>query len=139
MSTPETRAYVKSLIERASSVVGSQYRLAKLLGVPDSQVSNWKSGQRPCTAADRARIAAFAKEDAVLELIRATLEANDGTLRGEQLRAVLGNALRQIGAASVSVAVALGSLTYSPTTTARTLMDRVDTMCRKVKYRLRFA
>ena len=56
----------------------------------------WKSGKKGCTAADRAPLAGIAREDAVQELVRATLEKNAGTLRGEQLMKVLGKSLPQI-------------------------------------------
>lgn len=101
-----------ALIERAAKQVGSEAKLARALGMPQSDISGWKSGHKGCTAADRARLAGFAKEDAVQELVRATLEKTAGTLRGEQLRQVLGKWLHQTGAVSVTALLSLASGTY---------------------------
>ena len=101
---------VKTLIDRAGKLVGSEYKLAQALGVPQSTISAWKSGVKNCTPPDRARIAAMANEDAVQELVRATIANTTGTLRGEQLRSVLGKWLRQTGAGDVFGLLAVTSL-----------------------------
>ena len=88
-----------TLIAKASGLVGSEYKLARALGIDPQTVSAWKAGRRTCTPPDRARLAAMANEDAVQELVRATLKTTEGTLRGEQLQTVLGKWLRQTGAA----------------------------------------
>lgn len=88
---------VKTLIDKAAEKVGSRYKLAQKLDVSANQVNDWAHGRKSCSPADRARIASFAGEDAAQELIRATLEATEGTTRGEQLRAALGKLLRQTG------------------------------------------
>lgn len=90
---------VQTLIDKAAQKVGSRYKLAKALGVSPSQIYDWDDGRKPCSPADRARLAGFAQEDAVQELVRATLEATEGTLRGEQLKKVLGKLSPQTGAA----------------------------------------
>lgn len=87
---------VVDLIQKAATVVGNEAELARVLGVPQPEISMWKSGARGCTAADRARLAGIAREDAVQELVRATLEKYDGSRRGEQLRQLLGKSLHQI-------------------------------------------
>lgn len=92
MQQPET---LIALIEKAAAVVGSESKLAKSMGIPQTNISNWKAGTRTCTPEDRARLAGFAREDAVQELVRATLEKTEGTLRGDQLRQVLGKWLHQ--------------------------------------------
>jgi len=99
-----------SLIKKAAAIVGSEYKLAKELGIPQQHISNWKTGNRTCTPADRARLAGFAKEDAVQELVRATIESAKGAKR-EQLQALLGKWLRQTGAATSSAVLLLASLT----------------------------
>jgi transcriptional regulator with XRE-family HTH domain len=93
---------LKHLILKAGKTLGSEYKLAQALGIPQSHISAWKSGVKTCTPPDRARLADIAKEDPVQELIRATLEATEGTKRGDQLKAVLGKSLRQIGGAAGS-------------------------------------
>jgi DNA-binding transcriptional regulator YdaS (Cro superfamily) len=101
-----------ALIAKASQAVGSDAKLARAMGIAQQNISLWKSGERTCTPEDRARLAGFAKEDALQELVRATLEKTAGTLRGEQLRQVLGKWLHQTGGASVGALLSLGSMTY---------------------------
>lgn len=101
-----------ALIAKASQAVGSDAKLARAMGIAQQNISLWKSGERTCTPEDRARLAGFAKEDALQELVRATLEKTAGTLRGEQLRQVLGKWLHQTGVASVGALAGLGSMTY---------------------------
>jgi DNA-binding transcriptional regulator YdaS (Cro superfamily) len=102
---------VKTLIAKAGKLAGSEYKLAQALGIPQTHLSAWKSGVKNCTPPDRARLAAMANEDAVQELVRATMANTEGTLRGDQLKAVLGKWLRQTGVADVSglLSLALGS------------------------------
>ncbi len=102
------------LIAKAGAIVGSEYKLAKALGVPQTHISAWKSGTRTCTPADRARLAGFAREDAVQELVRATIEAAKGTKR-EQLQRVLGKLSHQTGAALHGAVLGLISLTFGLT------------------------
>lgn len=98
-----------NLIEKAGNAVGSEYKLAKAMGIPQAHISNWKSGLRNCTPADRARLAGFAQEDAVQELVRATINSAKG-LKHEQLMAVLGRSLRATGATSVTALLLVASL-----------------------------
>lgn len=120
---------VNTLIVRAGEKAGSEYKLAKILGEPTSVVNDWKHGRRPCVAADRARIAAVAGEDAVQELVRATLEKYEGTRKGEQLYKVLGKSLHQTGGATVTVLLGLTSLICSSEG-----WKLLYTMCRPVKF-----
>ncbi len=99
------------LIEKAGAIAGSEYKLAKAMGVDQQTISGWKAGRRTCTPEDRARLAGFAREDAVQELIRATLEKTAGTLRGEQLYKLLGKSLQATGGATVSALLGVASLT----------------------------
>jgi DNA-binding transcriptional regulator YdaS (Cro superfamily) len=108
----ETIASLILLIEKAGAIAGTEYKLAKALGVPQQVLSDWKAGRRTCVPADRARLAAMAQEDAVQELVRATIQSTEGTLRGEQLATVLGKWLRATGEAKGSVWLSLTSLIY---------------------------
>lgn len=108
MSTNEP---VKILIEKAGLICGSEYKLAKAMSIPQQVLSMWKSGVRTCTPGDRARLAGFAREDAVQELVRATIEQAKGTKR-EQLQQVLGKWSRQTGGAVVSGVLSLASLAF---------------------------
>ncbi len=111
MSTNERLIF---LIEKAASIAGSEYRLAKVMGIPPQTITGWKAGRRACTPGDRARLAAFAQEDATQELVRATIDAAKGTKR-EQLQRALGKLSRQTGEALHSVAAVLVSLTFGTT------------------------
>lgn len=106
---------VQTLIDNAAKQVGTRYKLAKSLGVQPGVIYDWEAGRRICSPEDRARLAGFAKEDAVQELVRATLEKTEGTLRGEQLRQVLGKWLHQTGEAMHTVVLGLVSLSFGMT------------------------
>ncbi len=86
----EDRGRLIFLIEKAASIVGSEYKLAKQLEIPQQNLSNWKSGAKTCPPAVRAVLAGLTGEDAGQELIRATLEREQGTRRGELLGELLG-------------------------------------------------
>lgn len=103
---------VQELIDKAANRVGSRNKLAKELGVQSSQVYDWYDGRKPCSPADRARIAAFAGEDAVQELVRATLETARGEVRRKQLEQVLGKLSRAIGVVAVIASLVLASLSF---------------------------
>ncbi|MCY1168679.1 hypothetical protein D9M73_86820 [compost metagenome] len=104
----QAQEQLNALIDKAAHVVGSEAKLAKAMGIPQSHISNWKAGDRTCTPEDRARLAGFAQEDALQELVRAVLEKTAGTLRGDQLRKVLGKSLPQIIVGAV-IALLLGT------------------------------
>ena len=103
---------VKTLIDKAAEKVGTRYKLAQMLGVTPAQIYDWEDGRKPCSAADRARLAGFGGDDAVQELVRATLEKTAGTKRGEQLERLLGKWWRQTGGAANTVVLALASLSF---------------------------
>jgi len=123
MSTDES---LNLLIAKAGAIAGSEYKLAKVLGMPQQNISAWKIGKRTCTPEDRARLAGVAREDAVQELIRATLEKTKGTLRGEQLYRLLGKSLQATGAASVTVLPLVASLTYGISQSIRCILSLRD-------------
>jgi hypothetical protein len=93
---------ISALIQRAGKAMGSEYKLAQALDIPQRTLSDWKAGRRTCVPADRARIAGFAGEDAVQELVRATLATTENTTRGRQLKTLMGKLLRPTGAALAS-------------------------------------
>ena len=103
---------VISLIDRAAEKVGNRHKLAKILQCTVSQVYDWRSGTKRCSAADRARLANLAGDDALQELVRATLEETAGTARGDQLQRVLGKSLHQTGAALHSALLGLATFVY---------------------------
>lgn len=103
---------VKTLIDKAAKTVGSRYKLAKLLEVTPANVYDWEAGRKPCPAEDRARMAGIAGEDALQELVRATIEQAKGKTRREQLTTLLGKSLRQTGGVLHTAAISVISLTY---------------------------
>lgn len=104
---------VKALVDKAAEKVGNPHKLAKALGVASSKVYDWRDGRSPCSPADRARLAGFAGEDAVQELVRATLETARGEIRKEQLHRLLSKSSQAIGAALGCAMLVLTSLTSS--------------------------
>lgn len=73
-----TISQLNVLIDRAASVAGSEYKLAKQLAMQQPTISAWKSGKRRCSPADRAALAAVAGEDAAAEAITGLLETLEG-------------------------------------------------------------
>lgn len=103
---------LQKLLDKAAEKCGSKSKLARAMGVSPQRVNDWYSGAVNCVPEDRARLAGFAREDALQELVRATLEKTAGTLRGEQLRKLLGKSLPQIIAGIVFALLLGANLTY---------------------------
>lgn len=101
---------LQKMIDKAAETVGSKSKLARAMGVSPQKINNWRGGFCTCAPEDRARLAGFAREDALQELVRATLEKTAGTLRGEQLRQLLGKSLRQTIAVLVFASLAVINL-----------------------------
>lgn len=106
MTTLENVARLNFLIEKAASIVGSEYKLAKKMEIPQQNISSWKSGAKTCPPAARAVLAGIAGEDAVQELISATLEREEGTKRGALLGELLGQRAGRVIEESQAAAVA---------------------------------
>lgn len=90
------------LLDMASKVVGSDYKLAQVLEVSRGQVSDWRHGRKPCPPADMALMASVAGLDAEAWLVRATIAKYEGTAKGDRLYKALGKALLATGAAVAS-------------------------------------
>ena len=84
------------LIEEAGLIAGSEYKLAKRMGIPQTMLTDWKAGRRACSPADRAILAGIAGQDAKDELVRATLEREEGTRRGLLLGELLGKRAERV-------------------------------------------
>ena len=65
------------LIEKGKSIYGSQRALAAEIGVPETHISMWQKGKRPCTAPDRAALATAVGEDPAEAALEAVLEGID--------------------------------------------------------------
>lgn len=117
------RTPVQTLIDKAAEKCGTRYKLAQALSVGISTVYDWERGTKPCSPGDRVRLAGFAGEDAVQELVRATLETARGDVRREQLHKLLEKSSRAIGVVLGCVSLVLASLTFSTRTEAATSYD----------------
>ena len=88
---------LQTLIERAAKVQGSEYKLAKALGITPQRLSDWKHQRRTCTPEDWTLLAAAAQLDPEEALIRAVIAKHANTPKGERLLTALGKGLHQIG------------------------------------------
>ncbi len=111
---------LNELIDRASSIAGSDYKLAQALKIPRGHVSQWRHGKRTATPEDQAQLAGLAGLDAQAWLVRATLQKHEGTEKGDRLMKVLGKALLATGAtvasAGASAAAIFGSTAHNALT-----------------------
>jgi len=94
--------YLDQLIELASKAAGSDYKLAKMLEVNRSSVSQWRSGKKPCPAGDVALMAEIAGLEPVDWTARAVAAQYEGSEKGKRLREALKKALAATGVALVS-------------------------------------
>jgi DNA-binding transcriptional regulator YdaS (Cro superfamily) len=75
-----------ALIDKASAIAGSDYKLAQRMGISRGNVSDWRHGRKPCSLEDRFLLAAIAGENAVKELLTGMLQRHEGTPKGEILK-----------------------------------------------------
>lgn len=118
---------LKLLIDKAASISGSRYALAKALHAKPSQVYDWEAGRKTCPPGDIALMAAIAGYDPVQWLVRATLEKYEGTEKGDQLARALGKPSPATGEAT-----ALGGADGPETSSQDT--DGHSTMYTNVKF-----
>ncbi len=97
---------LNDLIDKASAIAGSDYKLAKLLGVSTGAVCDWRAGRRSCAPEDWALLAHVAGLDPEEALIRAVLAKHRDSKKGERLTTALGKGLHRIGAAAFFVTFA---------------------------------
>lgn len=91
------------LIDKASSIAGSDSKLARLIGAQPQNVSNWRHGSKPCPPEIQALLAHAAGLDPLAELARATVRKFEGEKKGDLLMKALGKASLVTGAALASV------------------------------------
>lgn len=84
---------MKTLIDKASKMCGSDAALAKRMGVAQSVISDMRHRGRTVTPETAAELADIAGEDAREAAIAAILERAKGTRREGVLREVLGKAV----------------------------------------------
>lgn len=96
------------LIDRAAAIAGSDYAVAKSIGVERQAISNWRHGHKPCPPEMQALMASVAGLDPLQTLARATVQKFEGEKKGDLLMRALGKASRLTGAAAgIAGAVAL--------------------------------
>lgn len=103
------------LIDKASAIAGSDYKLAQTLGVPRGHVSQWRHAKRTATPADQALMAHIAGLDPVQVLARATVEAYEGKPKGDALMKALGKVSLLTGAAIGSAGAAAHQISSTAT------------------------
>lgn len=123
------------VIDKAAEIAGSYKALAQMLGTRPQAVSDWRKGRKPCPMADLALMASMAGLDPAKEIIRALLEENAGTAKGDMLARSLGKGLVATGAA-IATAGAHASAIYGTAIDWFEAVARLlPAMYRKVKFR----
>ena len=89
----QTETRVVQLIDDASRMVGSAYKLAKLIGYSRAEVSMWRMLRRPCPLEAQILMADLAQRDVNTVIKDAVIERNANTPRGEKLVTALGKGL----------------------------------------------
>lgn len=96
------RQDTQTLLDKAKVQSGSDYKTAKEIGVPRSQLSNWRTGLTPMPAADVVLTAHLAGLDAVEWGSRAIAARHEGTAKGIKLQEALKKVLLATGVALAS-------------------------------------
>jgi len=91
--------YLDQLIDKAAAKCGSDYQLAKTLGVTRSTVSQWRYGKKSCPVADQVVMADLAGLEGVEWVARALIAQYSGKAKAELLKSALKKALVLTGAA----------------------------------------
>lgn len=84
---------VKTLIDKAVEVCGSQAALAAKLGIHPTQISNMKKGGRPIAPELAILIADIGKQNVADAALAAIIENGANTPRGELVQKILGQAI----------------------------------------------
>lgn len=110
---------LEKLIDAASAIAGSEYKLAKELGIPQSHIWAWRHGTRTCSAEDRALMADLAGVDPWAEIAEAMTERWAGKPKGDRLRAIFSRRLQSVGNLYVLLAQAINLSKSKNNTAAR--------------------
>lgn len=93
---------IKTLIDKASKVCGSDKHLAERMGIQPTVISMLRK-DRTITPETAAELAAIAGENPREAAISAIIERAKGSRRGEVLKAILGKATMGIGVVTLLV------------------------------------
>ena len=125
-----------ALMDKAVAMAGSDYKVAKAIGVTPQVVSDWRHERRNAQPEDIALLAGLAGLNAEQWAMRALVEKHEGTAKGDRLMKVLGKALLATGAtvasAGASAAAIFGS-TAAPDILGA-IVAACSTMYRNVKF-----
>jgi hypothetical protein len=91
------------LMDKAAAMAGSDYKIAKSIGVTPQVVSDWRHQRRNPQPEDIALLAGLAGLNAEQWAMRALIEKHEGTAKGDRLYKALGKALLATGATVASV------------------------------------
>jgi len=97
--------YLVELINRAAEKAGSDAKLARILEVSRSRISDWRNERTTCPPADVALMAELAGLDAEAWTARAVISQHEGTSKGAKLEAALKKAFVATGAALATFGV----------------------------------
>lgn len=81
---------LKNLIDEASSIAGSQRKLADMLEIPQGNLSEMRSGKRACGWRVRGKLRAILGEDPARAFMTAMLEDLEGSQNEDEKKAALG-------------------------------------------------
>lgn len=118
---------VLRLIEGASDIAGSDYKLAKMMGIPRQHLSDYKHGKRNAQPEDIAILASLQGLDGSAWALRAMVEKHEGTAKGDRLMKAVGKALLATGA-MIGGAGANAMVIYSATS---------ETVAKPIEYFIR--
>ncbi|MFT3721255.1 hypothetical protein [Pseudorhodoferax sp.] len=102
------------LIDRAKEIAGSDYKLARLLGITGQKLSDLRHGRKNAQPEDYALFASVAGLDPVAEMTRAMLRKHEGTKKGDLLMRALGKSSLAIGAAIASAGAHASAIFSTP-------------------------
>jgi len=113
---------VLALLDKAKKSMGTDAAVARALDVSPQRITNWRTGNAPCSPENQALIAAIAGLDPVAELARATVRKHEGTAKGDMLMKALGKASLLTGAVIGSVGASAHQI-FSTIPTATSLVE----------------
>jgi predicted transcriptional regulator len=85
--------YLDQLLDKASAAAGSDYKLAQMLEVNRSAVSDWRHSRKTCPVADVALMAEIAGLKPEEWIARAVVKQYEGSAKGDKLYRALGKFL----------------------------------------------
>ena len=85
-----TLTEINSLIEQAAAIAGNQVRLAELMGMPKSHITQMKQGKRPVNWRTRGKLRAILGEDPAHAFMGAMAEDLEQSENADEKKAAEG-------------------------------------------------